>query len=148
MANSGKIAGRFGSLRVWNPDAASIAISPDFKNVGIEHSADDQESTTYGDNTHVNLAGLWNYSFSVDGFWAGSGADNSACVIQACLLGASNNGVIQYNPSGSTAGSIAYVACVNFSQVSMAFPVENIATLSFTCTPRAGSLSACAESVW
>jgi hypothetical protein len=116
--------------------------------VGIDHSADDQESTTYGDNTHVNLSGLYNYSISVEGFWAGSGADSSASVIQACLLGASDNGMIQFNPAGSAAGSIAYVACVNFGQVNMAFPVDNIATLSFTCTPRAGSLSACQASVW
>lgn len=148
MANSGKISGRHGSLRVWTTGDTKISISPDFKNVGIEHSADDQESTAYGDTTHVNLSGLWNFSFAVDGFWSGSGADNSACVIQACLLGASADGMIQWNPSGSTAGSIAYVACVNFSQVSMGFPVENICTLSFTCTPRAGSLSACADSIW
>lgn len=148
MANSGKIAGRWLSIRVRNPDDAWISVSSDFKSVGIDHSADDQESTSYGDTTHVNLSGLMNYSISVDGFWAGSGADNSACVIQACLLGASKNGMIQISPAGSTAGSISYVACVNFSQVSMGFPVENIATFSFTCTPRAGSLSACPDSIW
>jgi len=149
MANSGKIAGRFLSIRVRNPDNAWIPITTDFKSVSIEHSGDDQESTTFGDNTHTNLSGLMNYSISVDGFWAGSGADNSACVIQACLIGASTNGMIQINPAGSTAGSMAYVACVNFSQVSMSFPVENIATFSFTCTPRAGSLSGCPlGSIW
>lgn len=148
MSNSGKLGGRNLSVRVWNPDAASLAFSPDFKSMGIDTSADDQESTAFGDNTHTNLSGLRNYSITGDGFWSGSGADNSACVIASCLLGASEGGMIQINPAGSTAGSIAYVACVNFQQVNMAFPVENIATLSFTCTPRAGSLSASADSIW
>lgn len=148
MANSNKIGGRNLSIRVFGPEAASAAISPDFKGVTIDYSADDQESTAYGDNTHVNLAGLRNYSIAVDGFWAGSGTTPSACLIATCLLAARDDGMIQVNPAGSTAGSLAYVACVNFQQVNMAFPVENICTLSFTCTPRAGSLSACAESIW
>lgn len=148
MANAGKIAGRNASIRVWNPDSASIAVSSDFNNWTINYTADDQESTAFGDDTHTNLSGLKNYSIAVDGFWAGLGSDSSASVIGACLLGASANGMIQINPAGSTAGSIAYAACVNFSSVDMGGPVANIVTFNFGCTPRAGSLSACAESIW
>ncbi len=148
MSNANKIAGRALSLRVWDADAASMGITSDFKSVTVDKSADDQESTAFGDNTHQNLAGLLNHGFSVEGFWAGSGANNSACVIGACLVGAQFNGMIQVNPAGSTAGSLAYVACVNFNGVNMSFPVDNICTLSFTCTPRSGSLTACPDSIW
>ena len=148
MANSGKIGGRNLSLRVRGSDNAWLAFSPDFNSVSINKSADDQESTAYGDNTHVNLAGLMNYGITVDGFWAGSGATSSACVIEACLIALQTNGMIHISPAGSAAGSMAYVACVNFQSVDMTFPVENICTLSFSCTPRAGSLSACQDSIW
>ena len=147
MANAGHISGRNCSVRFWDTTGASHALDPHGNNVDINYTADDQETTAYGDNTHVNLSGLRNYGITFSGWWAGSGEASAASLLYE-LIGACAGTTVQVNPAGSAAGSMAYAACVNLSSQDMGFPVDNIATMSWSATPRAGSLSACANSVW
>jgi hypothetical protein len=147
MANAGHISGRNCSVRFWDTTGASHALTPRGNSTDINYTADDQETTAYGDNTHTNLSGLRNYGITFSGWWAGSG-DASAASLLFELIGACAGTMVQVNPAGSKAGSMAYAACVNLSSQDMSFPVDNIATMSWTATPRAGSLSACADSVW
>ena len=139
------------SVRIWQ-NAASKSISTHGNTVDIDYNADDLEATAYGNTTHVFLAGLTNFSIAFNGWWAGSHASDVTESLAACIhamVGASAaEGMIQVNPAGSTAGSLAYAACVNFQTAPVSLPVDNIATMNFTCTPRAGSLSACADSIW
>lgn len=139
------------SIRVWTA-GGSMSVSGHGNSTDVDYNADDLEATAYGDKAHTFLAGLTNYSLTVSGWWAGSHATDVADSVAACLFSAvgasTDTSMIQVNPAGSTAGSLAYVACVNIQAFPMSFPADNIATMSFTCTPRAGSLTACADSIW
>jgi hypothetical protein len=139
------------SVRIWTA-GGSINISTHGNSVDIDYNADDLEATAYGDQAHTFLAGLTNYSITYSGWWAGSHATAVADSVAACLFNAvaasTNTSMIQVAPAGSSAGSLSYVACVNFQAFPVSLPSDNIATMSFTCTPRSGSLSSCADSVW
>lgn len=151
MSATGHIHTKNSSIRIWNADGASLGVSAHGNTTDIDYNADDLEATAYGDQAHTFLAGLTNYTITVTGWWAGSHATDvtespAACIFN--MVGASIGGMIQFNPSGSTAGSLAYAACVNFQAFPMSFPADNIATMNFTCTARSGSLTACADSIW
>jgi hypothetical protein len=139
------------SIRIWTV-GGSMSVSGHGNSTDIDYNADDLEATAYGDQSHTFLAGLTNYSITFNGWWSGSHATETGDSIAACLhnaVGASTDtSMIQVNPAGSTAGSLSYVACVNFQSFPIGFPADGIATMSFTCTPRAGSLTACANSIW
>lgn len=150
MSATGHIHAKNASIRFWN-SATSLGISTHQNTVDIDYNADDLESTAFGDTVHTFLAGLINYTIAVNGWWAGSHATDLTESVAACifaLVGSSTGGMIQINPSGSTAGSLAYAACVNFQAAPMSFPVDSIATMNFTCTARSGSLTACVDSIW
>jgi hypothetical protein len=151
MSATGHIHTKNVSLRIWNGDGASLGLSAHGNTTDIDYNADDLEATAYGDQAHTFLAGLTNFTIAVTGWWAGSHATDVSDSVAACIfnmVGASVGGMIQVNPSGSTAGSLAYAACVNFQAAPMSFPADNIATMNFTCTARAGSLSASTDSIW
>ena len=142
---AGKIIARNCSVRLWD-SSGSLSITAYGNNVTISESADDAERTAYGDDTHVNIAGLKNFSISYSGWWAGCNATPPACRLHTLIGG--SDAMIQINPAGSAAGSPAYGACVNIQSLEVAFPIGEVATMSFTCTPRAGSMSVCPISVW
>jgi len=135
---------------LWDVVGACFNIGVHGNNVDISYNADDCETTAYGDDTHLNLAGLKNYSITFTGWWAGSGGESAASRVFE-LVGASQGTEIGIAPGGSTGltgTSMSYGACVNISSVDCGFPIDNIATMSFTATPRAGSLSACTTADW
>jgi len=142
MANACHIQAKNCGVRIWDSLGASLNIGAHGNNVDISYTADDLETTAYGDTTHVNLAGLRNFSVNYSGWWSGS---DNGCVASAIfeLIGACGGTMIAIAPAGSAAGSLGYMACVNIPSHDMGFPVDGIATMSFTATPRAGSLSAC-----
>lgn len=139
------------SVRLETPGGCAV-LSTHGNSVDIDYNADDIEATAYGDQSHTFLAGLTNYSITFNGWWAGSHttavADSTAACIFNAVGASTNTSVIWVSPAGSAAGSICYVGCVNVQTFPMSFPADGIATMSFTCTPRAGSLSACADSIW
>ena len=147
MASASHIRCKFASVRLEDITGTWFGLSPHGNNVDISYSADDCETTAFGDNTHTNLAGLMNYSITFSGWWAGSGTATAASLVNE-LVGASRGSVIQINPGGSAATSPAYAACVNVSSMDSGFPVDNIATMNFTATPRAGSLTMLTDGSW
>lgn len=151
MSAKGHIHTKNVSVRIWNSASAILNVSGNGNTIDIDYNADDLEATAYGDQAHTFLAGLTNYTITYSGWWAGSHATDVTESVAACifnLVGASDGAMVQVNPSGSTAGSLAYAACVNIQALPMSFPTDNIATMGFTCTARAGSLTACADSIW
>lgn len=150
MANACHLNCKFAGVRLYDLAGTSFLFSPHTNNVDIGYNADDLETTAYGDDTHLNLAGLKNYTITVTGWWAGSGTGAAASELFS-MVGASEGTEIGVAPGGSKnefGASLCYGACVNISSLDMGFPIDGIATLSFTATPRAGSMSACMGASW
>lgn len=147
MASACHIRCRHGSVRAKNIDGTWFGLSAHGNNVDISYSADDLETTAYGDDTHVNLAGLKNYTITFSGWWAGSGEAAPASLLDE-LVGASMGTEIQINPAGSGSTSPAYSGSVNISSIDVGFPVDNIATMNLTLTPRVGALTLTADGSW
>ena len=147
MASASHIQCKYASVRVMTVDGDWFSLSPHGNTVDISYSGDDCETTAYGDDTHVNLAGLKNYTITFNGWWAGSGEAAPASLLDD-LVGASVGTEIQINPAGSVATSPAYAGSVNISSIDVGFPVDNIATMNFTATPRHGALTMVADGSW
>lgn len=152
MAQAGHIHSKDASIRVMC-DPGTISLGAHGNDVSIDFTADDLEATAYGDKSHTFLQGLTNYTISVDCWWAGSDTSDVDDSVAACMfriMGESSTcrPMIQVNPAGSTAGSLAYAASVNLQNHSMSFPSDGIATMAATFTARSGSLTACADSIW
>jgi len=133
--------------------AGSIAMSAHGNSVDIDFNADDLECSAYGDTSHTFIQGLTNFTLSYNGWWAGSHATNVSDSTAACLMALVGNSaacapMIWVSPAGSAAGSLCYVACVNVQATPISIPTDNIATMNAQFTARAGSLTACADSIW
>jgi len=133
--------------------AGTIDLSAHGNSVDIDFNADDLEATAFGDTSHTFLQGLTNFTFSYNGWWSGSHATEVSDSEAACLQALVGNSsacapMIWVSPAGSTAGSLCYVACVNVQATPIGIPADNIATMNANFTARAGSLTACADSIW
>ena len=88
-----------------------------------------------------------------NGWWAGSHSSNVSNSQAACMMSLVVNcgacqAMLYVAPGGSTAGSLGYIACINVTGMPMSFPSDNYATMDFGFNLRAGSLTACADSIW
>lgn len=152
MSQTNHLFAKDASIR-FRVDAGSFNFSADGNNTEIDFNADDLEATAYGDLTHTYLQGLTNYTFTVTAWWAGSHAtkvddSHAACIFRMVYQSSTCRPEFQINPAGSAAGSLSYAGCVNVQAMPMSFPADNIATMNLTLTSRAGSLTACPDSIW
>ena len=152
MSQTGHIHAKDASVKIVCA-GGTIALTAHGNSMDINKTADDLEATAYGDSAHTYLDGLTVFTFDYSGWWAGSHATDVTNSDAACLLalvgnGAASTPIIWFAPSGSTAGSLCYVACVNVQSAPMSFPADGIATMNATFTARAGSLTACGNSIW
>lgn len=152
MSQTGHIHPKDASVKIVC-GAGSIALSAHGNSTDITNTADDLEATAYGDTSHTFIDGLTTFTFDFGGWWAGSHATDTGNSTAACLGALVGNSsacvpVFWISPAGSTSGSICYVACVNVQSAPMSFPADGIATMNATFTARAGSLTACANSIW
>ena len=152
MAATGHIHPKNASVKIVC-GAGTINLSAHGNNTDIENNADDLEATAYNDTAHTFLQGLTNFSISYSGWWSGSHATNVSDSEAACMHSLIHNSaacapVFWISPAGSAAGSLYYVACVNVQAAPIGIPADGIATMNATFTARAGSLTACADSIW
>jgi len=152
MAATGHIHSKNASVKVVC-GAGALSLSAHGNSVDIDYNADDIECSAYGDTSHTFIQGLTNFTYSYNGWWAGSHATEVGDSIAACLMALVGNSsacvpVIWVSPAGSTAGSLCYVACVNVQATPMSVPTDGIATMNANFTARAGSITACADSDW
>ena len=152
MAQTGHIHAKDASVKIVCSEG-TIALTAHGNSMDINKTADDLEATAYGDTAHTYLDGLTVFTFDYSGWWAGSHATDQTDSPAACMLAlvgksASRTPVLWFSPAGSAAGSICYLASVNVQAAPMSFPADGIATMNATFTARAGSLTACANSVW
>lgn len=152
MAATGHLHTKDASVKVVC-GGGTITLTGHGNSVDIDLTADDLEATAFGDTSHTYLQGLTVHSISYSGWWAGSDTSDVSDSAAACLralVGDSSacTPVFWVAPAGSTAGSLSYVACVNVQGLPHSFPSDGIATMNATFTARAGSLTACADSIW
>lgn len=148
MAATGHLHTKNASIKIVC-GAGTLNLSGHGNSVDIDFSSDSLEATAYGDSNHTFLQGLTTWNMTIGGWWSGSHAAAGALTdeISTCLMSLVRNSaacvpVVYFNPAGSTSGSITYSGCVNVQATPMAFPADNIATMSVTLEPRAGSLTA------
>lgn len=144
MARAGHITSKNCSVFIWNAAGASRSVSDHGNTVDIDISVEEFEAGAYGDTWHEYETGRWDWTINYSGWWAGSHATNPDDSIATCMLrivASGTGGTVKIFPAGSTAGSIAYTACCNFTAFPMSFPRDGFATMSFTARPRSGSLS-------
>ena len=144
MARTGHIVAKNCSVDIYNSAGAKLSISDHGNTVDIDISMSETEAPNYGDKYHEYEADMWDWTINYSGWWAGSATANLTQSPAACLLTTlqtGTGGTIKVWPAGSTAGSIAYTACCNFTAFPMSFPRDGFATMSFTARPRSGSLS-------
>lgn len=152
MAQTGHIFSKDCSIR-FLCTGGSFSLTSHGNSVDIDFNADDLEATAYGDSSHTFLQGLTNFTFGVGCWWAGSHASDvddssAACIFRMVYQSSTCQPEFQVNPGGSAAGSLAYCASVNVQAMPLGFPSDGIATMNMTLTSRAGSLTACADSIW
>jgi hypothetical protein len=152
MAQTGHIRGRDCSVKVVC-GAGTINLSAHGNSIDIDLSADDIEVTAFNDTAHTFMQGLTNFNITYNGWWSGSHATNVLNSEAACLQALIHNSsasvpVVWVSPAGSAAGSICYVACANVQATPVSIPSDGIVSQNATFTARAGSLTACGNSIW
>jgi len=145
MAATGHIHSKNASVIV-KCGPGNIILSAHGNSVDIDYNADDIECSAYGDTSHTFIQGLTNFTYSYNGWWAGSHADDVSNSTAACLMALVGNSsactpMICVAPAGSTAGSLCYTACVNVQATPMSVPTDGIATMNANFTARAGSVT-------
>ena len=153
MSQTGHIHSINASVKITTTGGGSISLSGHGNSTDIDFNADDLEATAYGDQSHTFLQGLTNWTITVNGWWAGSHATDvsesvAACVHNLLYKSSASEVMVWVNSGGSTSGSISYVGCANVQAAPVGFPADGIATMNITFTSRAGSLTACADSIW
>lgn len=152
MAATGHIIGKDGSGMI-RTTTGSIVLTGHGNSCDIDFNADDHEATAYLDKNHNFLTGLTNATISYSGWWAGSapasGIDNSVATCLHKLVGTTTeNPEFWFAPAGSSSGSLCYAASMNLQSLQVSFPADSITTMALNFTMRAGSLTACENSVW
>jgi hypothetical protein len=152
MSATGHIHSKNASVKVVC-GAGDIILSAHGNSVDVDYNADDIECSAFGDSSHTFIQGLTNGTFSYNGWWAGSDTTDVSDSVAACLMALVGNSsactaMFWLSPAGSAAGSLCYVGCVNVQATPISVPTDGIATMNANFTMRAGSITACADSVW
>jgi len=153
MSATGHTFSKNASVKITTIGGGSLVLTAHGNSVSTNEDVDQLEATAYGDTAHTFLDGLENFTMDFSGWWAGSHATDVSESAAACLHSIKGKGstcqvMFWFSPAGSTAGSIAYAACVNISNLSQTWPADGIATMSFSFAARSGSMTACPDSIW
>jgi len=95
------------------------------KSFSLDHNAGTIQTTTMGDATHTKVAGIKDWSGSIDCFW-----DETDTAMQT--LDAASEVTVSLYPEGTTAGDIYFTGSALITGVSRSASFDGMVEASFT----------------